>query len=280
MADPSATDSADAPEPALLVERDGHVVTLTLNRPAKRNAFNAELLCRLYDAYQEIDADPGVRAVVMTGAGGNFSGGADLDRLVGALMKGEPPETEWEQRVLDDYSILMKGFLKEYRLTKPLVGAIEGSCYAGGFEIMMSMDLRVVGENAQIALSEVKRGLFPMGGTTVRLTRQIAWTHAMELMLLGDPVSGARAAEIGLVGHAVPDGTALEKATELARALAANGPLAVKGIKESAYAADALPEAEAFAKEFEIGMVVMASRDAREGPRAFLEKRPANFTGE
>jgi enoyl-CoA hydratase len=216
----------------------------------------------------------------MTGAGGNFSGGADLDRLVGALMKGEPPETEFEQRVLDDYSILMKGFLKEYRLTKPLIGAIEGSCYAGGFEIMMSMDARVAGENAQIALSEVKRGLFPMGGTSVRLTRQIAYTHAMELMLTGDPVSGTRAAEIGLVGHAVPDGTALDKAREIAAAIAANGPLATKAVKESAVAADGLPEAEAFVREFEIGMVVMASKDAREGPRAFLEKRAPNYTGE
>jgi enoyl-CoA hydratase len=268
-----------ADQPALLVERDDHVVTLTLNRPDKRNAFNAELLCRLYDAYQEIDADPDVRAVVMTGAGGNFSGGADLDRLVGALMRGEEPATEFEARVRDDYSILMKGFLKEYRLTKPLVAAVEGSCYAGGFEILMSADARVAGENAQIALSEVKRGLFPMAGTSVRLPRQIAWTHAMELMLTGDPVSGRRAAEIGLVGHVVPDGTALDKAREIAAAIAVNGPLAVKAVKESAWAADGLPEAEAFTREFEIGMVVMASEDAREGPRAFLEKRPAEFKG-
>jgi len=268
-----------ADEPALLIERDGHVVTLTLNRPAKRNAFNAELLCRLYDAYQEIDADPEVRAVVMTGAAGCFSGGADLDRLVSALMKGEPPETEWEARVLEDYSILMKGFLKDYRLTKPLVGAIEGYCYAGGFEIMMSMDVRVAAQGAQIALSEVCRGLFPMAGTSVRLPRQIAWTHAMELMLTGAPIDGHRAAEIGLVGHVVPDGAALAKAQELAGLIAANGPLAAQGIKEAAWSADGLPETEAFTREFEIGMAVMASKDAREGPKAFLEKRPAHFTG-
>lgn len=269
-----------AEEPALLFEREGHLAFLTLNRPDKRNAFDAELLCRLYDAYQEIDADAGVRAVVMTGAGGNFSGGADLDRLVGALLRGEAPATEWEARVQEDYSILMKGFLKEYRLAKPLIGAIEGACYAGGFEIMMSMDVRVAGEGARIALSEVQRGLFPMAGTSVRLPRQIPWTHAMELMLTGAPVSGTRAAEIGLVGHVVPDGQALATAREIAETIAANGPLAVQGVKASAWAADGLAEEEAFTREFEIGMAVMASKDAREGPRAFLEKRPPAFTGE
>jgi enoyl-CoA hydratase len=118
-----------------------------------------------------------------------------------------------------------------------------------------------------------------MAGTTVRLPRQIAWTHAMELMLTGEPVSGARAAEIGLVGHVVADGKALAKAHEIAATIAGNGPLAVKAIKESAVAADGLPEAEAFQREFEIGMAVMASEDAREGPRAFLEKRAPRYQG-
>ncbi len=268
-----------ADEPALLVERDGHVVTLTLNRPDKRNAFNAEMLCRLFDAYRMIDDDADIRVVILTGADGDFSAGADLDRLVSALMKGEPPETEFEARVLEDYSILMKGFLKEYKLTKPLIAAVEGYCYAGGTEILMSADLRVAGRGAQIAISEVKRGLFPMAGTTVRLPRQIAWTHAAELLLTGEPITGVRAGQIGLVGCVVEDGTALGKARELAMKVAENGPLAAKAIKEAMVASDALPEAQAFEKEFELGMEVMSSEDAREGPRAFLEKRSAEFTG-
>lgn len=266
-------------EPAVLVERDGHIVTITLNRPDKRNAFNAEVLCRLCDAWDLIDGDDDVRVAVLTGAGGNFSAGADLDRLVGAMLSGKPTENEFEERIKNDFSLIFKGFLKEHRLTKPLVAAVEGYCYAGGMEILMSCDLRVAADSASIALSEVQRGLFPMAGTTVRLPRQISYTLAMEVMLLGEPLTAERAREIGLIGHVVPEGQALAKARELAERLAANGPLAVKGIKASVLASECLPEAEAFKQEMEIGMAVMSSEDAREGPKAFLEKRPAEFKG-
>jgi len=155
-------------EPAVLVERDGHVVTVTLNRPEKRNAFNAEVLCRLCDAWDLIDGDPDVRVAILTGAGGGFSGGADLDRLVGALLAGKPTENEFEDRLKDDLSIIYKGFLKEYRTKKPLIAAVEGWCYAGGTEILQATDIRVAAEGAQIAISEVKRGLFPMSASTIR----------------------------------------------------------------------------------------------------------------
>ena len=265
--------------PAVLVERDGHVVTLTLNRPEKRNAFNAEMLCLLADAWDMIDGDPDVRVAILTGADGHFSAGADLDRLVGALLSGKPPETEYEARIRDDFSIIFKGFLKEYRTTKPLIAAIEGYCYAGGTEILQATDLRVAGESAQIAISEVRRGLFPMSASTIRLPRQIPYAIAMEVLLCGSPLTPERAERFGLINYVVPDGQALAKARELADRLAANGPLAVVGIKESVLASEALPEAEAYAKEMELGMGVMSSEDAREGPKAFLEKRPANFQG-
>src|SRR4029453_19459683 len=112
-------------DPAVLVERDGPVVTLTLNRPDKKNAFNCEILCRLYDAWDMIDADDGVRAAILTGAGGNFSAGADLDRLVGALMAGEPAEDEFEERVPADFSLIYKGFLKEPRGAPTLIAHVE-----------------------------------------------------------------------------------------------------------------------------------------------------------
>jgi enoyl-CoA hydratase len=267
-------------DPAVLVERDdAHVVTVTLNRPDKRNAFNAEVLCRLCDAWDLIDGDDDVRAAILTGAGGDFSAGADLDRLVGAMLSGKPAENEYEERIRQDPGLIFKGFLKEYRTRKPLIAAVEGYCYAGGLEILQATDLRVAAEGAKIGLTEVQRGLFPMSGSSVRLPRQIPFTKAMEMLILGEPISGAEAERIGLVGFVVPDGHAVAKARELAARLAANGPLAVQGIKAAVWAAEELPEAEAFAKEMEIGMAVMASEDAREGPKAFLEKRPANFTG-
>ena len=266
--------------PAVLVERDGHVLTVTLNRPAKRNAFNAEMLCRLCDAWDLADGDRDIRAVVLTGAAGTFSAGADLDRLVGALLAGKPTENEFEDRIKEDFSLIFKGFLKEHRLTKPLVAAVEGYCYAGGFEILMSCDLRVAAEGSAIALSEVQRSLFPMGGTAVRLPRQLPRALAMEILLLGEPMTPERAYEIRLVNQVVPAGGALAAAQDYARRLAANGPLAVQAIKEVAWATDTLDETAAFAKEMEVGMGVMSSKDAREGPKAFLEKRPAVFTGE
>jgi enoyl-CoA hydratase len=265
--------------PAVLVERDGHVVTLTLNRPEKKNAFNCEMLCRLVDAWDMIDADPEVRVAIVTGAGGNFSAGADLDRLVGALLAGTPAEDEFEERIRADFSLIYKGFLKEHRVAKPLIAAVEGYCYAGGMEILQALDLRVAAEGAKFGLTEVQRSLFPMAGSTVRLPRQIPWTAAMEMLLTGDPITARRAYELGLVGHVVADGSALDRARELADRIARNGPIAVKAIKAAVIESECVPEQQAYAREQELGMEVMASNDAREGPRAFVEKREPNFTG-
>jgi len=267
-------------DPAVLVERDGHVLTITLNRPDKRNAFNAEVLCLLCDAWDLLDADPELRVAIMTGAEGNFSAGADLDRLVGALTSGKPAEDEYEERIRQDFTLIYKGFLKDHYVRKPIVAAVEGYCYAGGMEILQAFDIRVAAEDAQLAVSEVQRGLFPMSASTIRLPRQIPYTVAMDMLIVGDPITGQRAYEIGLVGHVTPKGGALAKARELAERLAANGPLAVRNIKASVIAALELKEADAFQRELELGMEVMASKDAKEGPRAFLDKRAPNFTGQ
>ncbi len=267
-------------DPAVLLERDGLILTITLNRPHKRNAFNAEMLCRLCDTWDLLDNDPDLRVGVLTGAGGNFSAGADLDRLIGALLSGVEPADEFEERIRDDISIPYKGFLKDHYVKKPIVAAVEGYCYAGGMEILQAFDIRVAAADAQLAVSEVQRGLFPMSASTIRLPRQIPYTVAMDMLIVGDPISGQRAYDIGLVGHVTPTGGALARAHELAARLASNGPLAVRNIKASVIENLEKTEAEAYPRELELGMAVMMSKDAKEGPRAFLDKRAPRFTGE
>jgi enoyl-CoA hydratase len=264
---------------AVLVERDGPIVTLTLNRPEVKNAINPEVLVRLANAWDLIDGDDGIRVAIITGAGGSFCAGADLDRLVTASLKGLPPENEFEQRCREDPGVIFKGFLRTHRLTKPLIAAIEGPCIAGGIELLMSVDVRIAGEGATLGISEVRWGLFPMAGSTVRMRRQMPYTWAMEMLLTGDHYPAADALRMGLIGHVVPDGAALDKAREIAGRIAANGPLATKGIKRAVLETEFLPEEKAFEIDLKIGMEVMSSQDAREGPKAFKEKRTPQFQG-
>ena len=266
-------------DPAVLLERDGPVLTITLNRPDKRNAINPEVLCRLADAWDELDGDDALLVGIVTGAGGNFSAGADLDRLVGAMIAGDPPENEFEARIRDDLPVIYKGLLKEHHPAKPIIAAVEGSCYAGGIEILQGFDVRVAAEGARIAVSEVCRGLFPMGGSTVRLPRQIPYAVAMEMLITGQPISGQRAYEVGLVGHVTPDGGTLAKAREIAATIAANGPTSGPEHQGCSASPRRVPEAQAYEREKRTGAGGHALRDAREGPKAFLEKRTPNFTG-
>jgi enoyl-CoA hydratase len=261
-------------EPHLLLERDGHVATVTLNRPEARNALSSEMIVRLADAWTELDADPEVRVIVVTGAGGHFCAGADLK----AMAAGHPDD-EWTPRFAADPDLHWKGLLRHFRPRQPIVAAVEGYAVAGGTEILQAMDLRVAGESATFGVAEVRRGLFPLGGSTVRLRRQIPYTVAAELLLTGRQMSAPEAKEVGLIGHVVPDGAALAKARELADQIAANGPLAVQAVLRSLRESADLTETEGLARELELGWPVFASEDAKEGPRAFAEKRPPTFTG-
>ena len=265
--------------PALIVEKEGHVVTVTMNRPEAKNAINPEMLCRFCDAWDLIDGDDDVRVAILTGAGGSFCAGADLDKLVGRSLRNLPPESEWEQRIRDDFQLIFKGLLRNHRLKKPLLAAIEGSCIAGGVEILMSTDIRVAGESARLGVSEVRWSLFPQGGSTTRLPRQIPFTKAMELLLIGDHYSAREALEMGLIGRVVADGKALEHARTIAAKIALNGPVAVRNIKAAVLEAECVPDQEARAIEMRLGMEVFSTEDAKEGPRAFKEKRPPVYKG-
>lgn len=264
-------------EPVVIVEVDGPVLTVTINRPEKRNAANTEVLCRLYDAWVRLDTDDDLRVAILTGRGSTFCAGMDLAEI-GRLRSGVA-DNEWIQRYREHPDVLLGGWLKTYRPSKPVILAAEGFARAGGTEILQGTDIRVAGASAVFGLTEVQRGLFPMAGSAVRLRRQVSYAVAAEMLLTGEDISAQRALELGLINHVVADGQALTKAREIAERIARNGPLAVKAILAVLRETEAMPEAEAFEIETRLGMKVMASNDAAEGPRAFLERREPRFTG-
>ena len=264
--------------PDALIERDGHVMIITMNRPARMNAITGPMLVRMYDAYEEASNDPEVRCIVVTGAGGNFCSGADLRAMAGDAEQ-TPTRSITRARMAEDPDIVYKALFRHYRPTKPIVAAVEGVAIAGGTEILQAMEIRVAGESARFGVSEVRWSLYPMGGSAVRLPRQIPYTHAAEILLTGKHISAAEALEIGLIGHVVPDGQALEKALEIAGVVAANGPLASAAITRTLHECDGMELDEALRHEWDYGQPVFRSNDAKEGPKAFAEKRTPNFTG-
>ncbi len=179
-----------------------------MNRPHARNALSGPMMAIMRQAWDEVDANPGIRVAVLTGAGGAFCAGADLK-----AMTSDHPGSR-----LGDFDLsVIEPLLKGRRLTKPLIAAVEGPAIAGGTEILQATDIRVAGESARFGVSEARWGLFPLGGSAVRLPRQIPYTLAADLLLTGRHITAAEALSVGLIGHVVPDGQALAKALEIAR---------------------------------------------------------------
>jgi enoyl-CoA hydratase len=245
---------------------------VTMNRPEVRNAISGEMMEIMVGAWDRVDADDSIRSCVLTGAGGAFCAGADLKS-----MSRNAPSKAFEQGKFDPSKI--EGLLKGRRLTKPLIAAVEGPAIAGGTEILQGTDIRVAGESARFGVSEARWGLFPMGGSAVRLPRQIPYTLAADILLTGRHLTAAQALEYGLIGHVVPDGQALTKALELAALVNANGPVAIRAILRTMRDTEGLHEEEAFKLDSQYGVEVFASEDAKEGPRAFTEKRKPHFQG-
>lgn len=268
-------DSAAATDktPDCLVEQRGHVLIVTMNRPEARNALSAEMMAIMVEAWDRIDHDPEIRAAVLTGAGGAFCAGMDLK----AMNKNSPGDTvdqgTWNPAELP-------ALLKGRRLTKPLIAAVEGAAIAGGTEILQGTDIRVAAESAKFGVAEARWGLFPLGGSAVRLPRQIPYTIAADLLLTGRHITAAEAKEYGLVGYVVPDGSALDKALQIADTIAANGPIAVQAILKTMRDTEGMHELDAFQIESELGISVFKSKDAKIGPKAFATKEKPVFTGE
>jgi enoyl-CoA hydratase len=254
------------------IEREGRVVILTMNRPEKRNALSPDMLAGLVLGYEYVDDDPEIRCAILTGAGGSFCSGMDLTSM------GQQSEDPNVQAVMArGNNPHWKALLRDYRLSKPLIAAVEGYAVAGGSEILQGTDIRVAGRSARFGVSEARWSLYPMAGSAVRLRRQIPYTLAAEILLTGMHITADEAWRIGLIGHVVPDGEALAKAKEIAATISDNGPLAVEAILRTLHETDGMTEQEALKHEFDYGLAVFRSDDAKEGPRAFAEKRKPEF---
>ena len=258
----------------VIVEQEGHLLTVTLNRPEARNALSPEMLVGMYDAWRRLDDDNELRAAILTGAGGHFCAGADLKSM---HQEQTPPDLK--KRFEEVPELHWQALLRQNRPMKPIIAAVEGYAVAGGTEILQATEIRVASESARFGVQEVRWGLFPVGGSTVRLRRQIPFTRAAELLLTGQQISAQEALEIGLIGHVVPDGQALEKARNIAELIANNGPLAVRAILRSLRETEGMSEADALQRELELGLPIFATEDAREGPKAFAQKRKPEFKG-
>jgi enoyl-CoA hydratase len=253
--------------------QDGHVVTITINRPEAHNALDMEHFRALLAAWTSFRDDDSAWVAVVTGVGRAFCTGADLKQFIPELTGDLPSPEGW------DRFDAMHAVLHRFPIYKPIVAAVNGVCVAGGMEMLGSTDIRVATPEARFAVMEPKRGLFAGGGTTVRLPRQLAYAHAMELLLTADMIDAQRALELGLVNKVVPAGELLDAAYEYADRIAANAPLAVFATKQSAVEGLSLDLEAAFDNEARHSDRVFATEDAKEGPRAFAEKRAAVWQG-
>ena len=258
-------------------ELDGNIAVVTLNRPEARNAINPEVGVRLAEAWQEVKDNDRVRVAVLTGRGSAFCAGADLGQLIPLISGARKPENEWDERVLAEPGITARGLLRNFDPEKPVIAAINGHAIAGGMEMVQGTDIRISAPEAKFGVQEVKWAIFPAGGSTVRLPAQLPFAKAMELMLTGDLVTADEALSLGFLNYVTDDPMA--KAMEIAGKIAANGPLAVRAIRRSARACLGLPEREGLQLESEISGPVFLTEDAREGPRAFMEKRKPQYHG-
>jgi enoyl-CoA hydratase len=260
---------------------DEHIVLITIDRPEARNSADMEHFKLLREAWERFDADADAWVAIITGVGDAFFTGADLKKYVPEITKvAERIQKEGLSEIdgyrLDDGT---KAVLRGARIWKPIIAAINGFCTAGGMEMLGGVDIRVACPEAKFAVMEPKRGLFAGGGTTVRLPRQIPFPFAMEFLLCADLIPADRAYEMGVLNAVVPKDELLAKAYEFARRITANAPLAVQATKQSVWEGLGMSLKDAYKNESQLSSMIFQTEDAKEGPKAFAEKRPPNWQG-
>jgi enoyl-CoA hydratase len=253
------------------VETRGHVSLMGLDRPEKQNAFDLEMYAELAHAYGELDRNPELRCGVLFAHGKHFTSGLELDKWAPVLASGK-----W---TVPKGCIHPLGMDDSARCKKPVVMAIQGRCYTIGFELLLAQDIRVASTDARIALLEVKRGIYPVGGGTLRLFREIGWGNAMRYLLTGDELTGTEAHRLGLVQELTEPEKVLDRALEIATDISKCAPLGVMAALKSARIAAADGPGAAFARLIPDLKPIMESEDAIEGVMSFIERREANFKG-
>jgi enoyl-CoA hydratase len=265
----------------LLVEKSDGVMILTMNRPEAGNSLSPQMLVKMAEAWYEFRDTRDLRVAILTGTGEkDFCAGGDLKLTMPLVTGARKPEDEWDHKLVGNFTLFTDAILRGFELYKPVIVAVNGNALGGGTEMTNACDLRIAAEHATFGTPEAKVGLLPGGGSISRLPRQIPYAKAMEILLIGDPINAREALQLGLLNYVVPKEELMNKALELARKLADNGPLAIRKIKEGVVRTSGVPLHEALKIEDEVSAVVMMSKDAREGPRAFKEKRKPRFSGE
>jgi len=267
----SSTTAETSAETAVTVERRGHVLLMGLNRPAKRNAFNLTMLDQLAAAYHELEADDDIRCGVLFGHGDHFTGGLDLAEVGPVIGQGGLPFSRPGRR---------DPWRKDGVWATPLVAAVQGWTMTLAIELLLAADIRIAAADARFAQMEINRGIYAFGGATIRLPREAGWGNAMRWLLTGEPYDAQEAYRIGLVQEVVEPGRQLERALELAQAIATrSAPLGVKATLASAHRARLEGEQAAFARLDADMAELFATDDGREGLQSFIERREAKFTG-
>ncbi len=260
---------------------DDHVVWITIDRPEAMNSLDMDHFAQLRQSWDRFAEDYDSWVAIITGVGNAFCTGADLKTYIPEVTRLQKEISTRQVEEIDGYRIDdgVRAVLRGVKLYKPIVAAVNGACVAGGMEMLGGCDLRVAVPEAYFGVMEPKRGLFAGGGTTVRLPRQVPYPAAMEFLLCADRVPAQKALEFGLLNAVVPAEQLRDKALEYAHRITVNGPLAIRKTKESVLRALAVDMKEAYRIESQIAAEVFSSEDAKEGPKAFAEKREPRWTG-
>jgi enoyl-CoA hydratase/carnithine racemase len=258
--------------PKITIETHHHLLLIGLNRPEKRNAFDIEMYQELGVAYGELQQNPELRCGVLFAHGEHFTAGLDLPLWSQAFNKGQFPE-------LPKGAIEPLGTDESNRLMKPLVMAVQGICFTIGLELLLATDIRVASTTLRLGQIEIKRGIYPVGGGTIRLMQEIGWGNAMRYLLTADEIHAEDAFRLGLVQELTTPGQQLDRAIAIAETIAMQAPLGVQATLKSARLARTQGDVVALARLLPDLIPIMASEDVKEGVQSFIERRPAQFKG-